>query len=87
MFNPKENEEERMKMADKILNKYLSSEEDGTMDPMIYDAMRMFIGFQDKTAELQFMRSARMTLRNELLTAYDYMARKGLLEGFKEYRG
>ena len=76
-----------MKKADEILERYLSPEAQGSVEPMIFDAMRVFIGFKDEMAELQYLRSARITLRNELLTAYEYMARNGLLEGFKEFRG
>ena len=87
MVNSDKQNEERMKKADEILNRYLSPDNTGSIEPMIYDAMRVFIGFKNETAELQYLRSARITLRNELLTAYDYLARNGLLEGFKEFRG
>ena len=87
MVSPDKKNEERMKKADEILERYLSPEDQDSVEPMIYDAMRVFIGFKDETAELQYLRSARITLRNELLTAYDYLARNGLLEAFKEFRG
>lgn len=87
MVNSDKKNEERMKKADEILDRYLSPEDQDSIEPMIYDAMRVFIGFKNETAELQYLRSARIILRNELLTAYDYLARNGLLEGFKEFRG
>ena len=50
MVNSDNKNEERMKKADEILERYLSPEDQGSVEPMIYDAMRVFIGFKDETA-------------------------------------
>ncbi len=42
------------------------------MDEFIAEAMRMDLKFQTPEEELQYLRMARITLRNETLTCYEY---------------
>ena len=37
--------------------------------------------------ELNHLRSTRCILRDELLTVYEYLKTKGLMDAYKEYRG
>lgn len=37
--------------------------------------------------ELNHLRSTRCILRDELLTVYEYLKTKGLMDEYKEYRG
>ena len=55
-------------------------DEDVPMDEFIAEATRTDIRFQTLAEELQFLRTARVTLNNELFTCYEYLRERGLLE-------
>ncbi len=56
------------------------------MDEFIAEAMRMDLKFQTPEEELQYLRMARITLRNETLTCYEYLKEQGALESYRRYR-
>ncbi len=62
------------------------NEEDVTMDDFIAEAMRTDVKFQTLAEELHYQRISRITLKNELLTCYQYLKEKGLLELYRAYR-
>lgn len=57
-----------------------------SMDEFIAESMRMDLRFQTPEEELQYLRTARTTLRNELLTCYEYLKAHGFLELYSQYR-
>ncbi len=57
-----------------------------TMDEFIAEAMRTDLKFQTLAEELHYQRTSRITLKNELLTCYQYLKEKGLLELYHAYR-
>lgn len=57
-----------------------------TMDEFIAEAMRTDIKFRTPTEEVCFLQHSRITLKNELLTCYEYLRQKGLLEQYHAYR-
>lgn len=61
------------------------SEEVG-QDEFIAGFMRPDIKFKDEAEELKHLRSAQAVLRDEILTAYAYMEKKGILREYKEGR-
>lgn len=57
-----------------------------TMDEFIAEATRRDIRFRDPYDELEFLKTARITLINELFTCYEYLKERGLLELYQAYR-
>lgn len=57
-----------------------------SMDRFIQFAMEDFKNGTEKE-ELEFLRQTKPILRDELLTCYQYLNEKGLLEDYKSYRG
>lgn len=57
-----------------------------SMDEFIAEAMRMDLKFQTPEEELEYLRTARITLRNEILTCYEYLKKRGALESYQHYR-
>jgi len=57
-----------------------------SMDEFIAEAMRMDLKFRMPEEELQYLRMARITLRNEVLTCYEYLKEQGALESYRRYR-
>lgn len=57
-----------------------------SMDEFIAEAMRTDIKFHTIADEMNFLQHSRITLKNELLTCYEYMQKKGLLELYHAYR-
>lgn len=57
-----------------------------TMDELTAEAMRTDIKFNTLAEELNFLRHSRITLKNELLTCYQYLQDKGLIELYQAYR-
>lgn len=62
--------------------------EDGevSIDEFISEAMRTDLKFRTLAEELQYQRTSRITLKNELLTCYAYLKERGLLELYEAYR-
>lgn len=56
-------------------------------DDLIQYAMDSSIRFQTKEEELEFLKKTKPILRDEILTCYQYLQEKGLLEEYKNYRG
>ena len=61
------------------------SEEVG-QDEFLADFMRPDIKYKNDAEELKHLRSAQSILRDEILTAYAYMEKKGILKEYKEER-
>lgn len=57
-----------------------------SMDEFIAEATRRDIKFRTQKEELEFLRTARITLVNELFTCYGYLRDKNLLEAYRAYR-
>lgn len=57
-----------------------------SMDEFIAEAMRMDLKFRTMEEELQYLRTSRITLRNEILTCYEYLKEHGILEPYSQYR-
>lgn len=57
-----------------------------SMDEFIAEAMRIDLKFQTPEEELEYLRRARITLRNEALTCYEYLRKQGALESYQHYR-
>ncbi len=55
-------------------------------DEFIAGFMRPDIKFKSEDEELKHLRTAQSILRDELLTAYNYLNEQGLLKSYKEYR-
>lgn len=60
--------------------------DDVTMDDFVSEAMRTDLQFRKDSDELQYLRISRMTLKNEVLTCYEFVKEKGLLKEYHEYR-
>jgi len=58
-----------------------------SVDSLIQYAIDSSNHFQSEKEELDHLRKTKPILRDELLTCYQYLQEKGLLEEFKEYRG
>ena len=50
-----------------------------TMDEFIAEAMRTDLQFKTLSEELQYQRTSRITLMNELLTCYQYLKEHDML--------
>lgn len=57
------------------------------MDEFIQYAMDSNIKFESVNDELEHLRKTKPILRDELLTCYQYLKEKGLLDDYKNYRG
>lgn len=57
-----------------------------TVDEFIAEAMRTDLRFKTLAEELQYMRTSRVTLINELLTCYQYLKERDLLLLYQAYR-
>ncbi len=57
-----------------------------SMDEFIAEAMRMDMGFRTMEEELGYLRTSKITLRNEVLACYEYMKEQGFLESYARYR-
>lgn len=57
-----------------------------SMDEFIAEATRRDIKFRSSEEELQYLRTARITLINELFTCYEYLKERNLLELYQSYR-
>ena len=57
-----------------------------TMDEFIAEAMRTDLNFQTIADEMNFLKHSKVTLKTELLTCYEYLESKGLLELYQAYR-
>ena len=56
------------------------------MNEFIAEAMRTDVKFQTLAEELQFQRTSRITLMNELLTCYQFLKEQDLLWKYEAYR-
>lgn len=61
------------------------SEEVG-QDEFLADFMRPDMEYTSETEELKHLRSAQSVLRDEILTAYAYMEKAGILREYKQDR-
>lgn len=57
-----------------------------TIDAFIAEAMRTDIKFKTLAEELQYQRISRITLKNELLTCYQYLKEHDMLLLYEAYR-
>ena len=57
-----------------------------TMDEFIAEAMRTDLKFNTLAEELQYQRTSRITLMNELLTCYQYLKEQDMLFLHEAYR-
>ncbi len=57
-----------------------------TIDDFIAEAMRTDIKFKTLAEELQYQRTSRITLMNELLTCYQYLKEHQMLLTYEAYR-
>ena len=57
-----------------------------TMDEFIAEAMRTDLKFNTLEEELQYQRTSRITLMNELLTCYEYLKKNDMLFLYEAYR-
>lgn len=57
-----------------------------TMDEFIAEAMRTDLKFNTLEEELQYQRTSRITLMNELLTCYEYLKKNDMLLLYEAYR-
>ena len=58
-----------------------------SMNEFISEAMRTDLRFHTLAEELNYLRTSRITLKNELLTCYEYLKERNLLELYEAYRG
>lgn len=56
------------------------------MDQFISEAMRTDLLFPNDASKLNFLKSAQITLRNEVLTCYQFLKEKGLLQEYHFFR-
>lgn len=57
-----------------------------SVDEFIAEAMRTDIKFETLDVELQYQRTSRITLMNELLTCYQFLKEQDLLWKYEAYR-
>lgn len=57
-----------------------------SMDEFIAEAMRTDLRFKTQEDELHYLRTSRITLKNELPTCYEYLKERNLLELYAAYR-
>lgn len=57
-----------------------------TMDEFIAEAMRTDLKFNTLAEELQYQRTSRITLMNEILTCYQYLKEHDMLLLYETYR-
>ena len=57
-----------------------------SMDEFIAEATRKDLKFRTLAEELQYLRTSRITLINELFTCYEYLRGRDLLELYQAYR-
>ena len=57
-----------------------------TIDEFVAEAMRTDLKFETLAEELQYQRTSRITLMNELLTCYQYLKEHDMLLLYKAYR-
>lgn len=57
-----------------------------TVDEFIAEAMRIDFKFNTLAEELQYQRTSRITLMNELLTCYQYLKEHDMLLPYEAYR-
>ena len=62
------------------------SADEVTMDEFIAEAMRTDLKFNTLAEELQYQRTSRRTLMNELLTCYQYLKDHDMLLLYEAYR-
>ena len=57
-----------------------------SMDEFLAEAMRTDLKFNTPAEELQYQRTSRITLMNELLTCYQYLKEHDMLLLYEAYR-
>lgn len=56
------------------------------MDEFVETAMRSAIKISVSQKSIDYLNTSRITLINEVLTCYQFMKEKGLLEAYHKYR-
>lgn len=56
------------------------------MDEFVEEAMRNDIKISVSQKSIDYLNTSRITLKNEVLTCYQFMKEKGLLETYHKYR-
>ena len=59
---------------------------EATIDEFIAEAMRTDLKFKTLEEELQYQRTSRITLMNEILTCYQYLKEHNMLPLYEAYR-
>ncbi len=62
------------------------SPDEVSMDEFIAEAMRTDLKFKTLAEELHYQRTSRITLKNELLTCYEFLKQRNLLLLYEAYR-
>lgn len=57
-----------------------------TMDEFVSESMRTDLRFSTNEDELNYLRNSRITLKNEVLTCYQFMKENNLLSSYHKYR-
>ena len=57
-----------------------------SMDEFISEAMRTDIKMNMNQATINYLNTSRITLKNEVLTCYQFLKEKNLLEEYHKYR-
>lgn len=57
-----------------------------SIDEFIAEAMRTDLKFKTLAEELNYQRASRITLKNELLTCYEFLKQRDLLWRYEAYR-
>lgn len=57
-----------------------------SLDEFIAEAMRTDLKFSTTDSELQYLRTSKVTLMNELLTVYQYLKENNRLSSYEAYK-
>ena len=57
-----------------------------SMDEFITEAMRTDISIDNSQQTIDYLNTSRVTLKNEVLTCYQFLKDQGLLQAYHAYR-
>ena len=57
-----------------------------SMDEFISEAMRTDIRIENNQKTINYLNTSRITLKNEVLTCYQFLKEQGLLQAYHVYR-
>lgn len=64
----------------------LDSENNTSVDNLIFDATRKDLSFKTKDEQLEYLHHSKSILTDELFTCYYFLKQKNLLEEYHDYR-